>query len=114
MLFESVDAAFPLGAEGFKPGVELSERLGPEAVEAALRVAPDLHQAGLAQDPQVARDARLRHADVLDEVADGALADPDRIEDAAARGLGDGFENGRRGHEANIWYGVYKRKSIYG
>ncbi|HVG74663.1 MAG TPA: hypothetical protein VM824_04735 [Thermoleophilaceae bacterium] len=74
VLFERIEAAAPELAVRGEPGVQLGERLGTQPVPPPLPVAPNPDEPRLAQHAQVLRHARLAQLEVLDEVADGALA----------------------------------------
>jgi hypothetical protein len=84
----------PEAAVGVEPGVELGERLGAEAVPAALGVAADLDEAGVAEGAKVLGDGGLGEGKAVDEVADGSLAGAEEVEDAPAGGVGEGVEGG--------------------
>jgi hypothetical protein len=57
-----------------------------------LSVGTNLDEAGLAQDPQVPRNAGLVDADLFDDVVDRALSAPKGFDDGAARWVGEDFE----------------------
>jgi lactoylglutathione lyase len=110
---ERVQAARPVGPVGLQPGIQLPERLGPKAVEPALRVGADLHEPRIAQHLQVAGHARLVHADLLDELADGSFAVAHGVEDPATCRLGDHLEDGPGGgHLDSIRPGIYMHKCM--
>lgn len=113
MSFEGIEAIGPLGAVRLEPYVQFSERFCAEAVEPPLRVASDFDQSCLAQHLEMTGDAGLRHTDDLDEVADGALAGSDGIEDAPAGRFGDGSQHGGRGHIFSMRLHIYTRTDIY-
>ncbi len=69
MTTERVETGRPLGAIRLEPVVELPEGLAPETIEAPLRVRSDCDQARVSQHPQVPRDARLAHPEILNELA---------------------------------------------
>src|SRR5690606_7268034 len=102
VLFEGIEALGPLGSVRLEPGIQLLERLGAEAVEPPLSVTPDLDQPSVTQHLQMPRNAGMLHADVVDEVANRALALADGIKDASTGRLGDGFEDGGVGHEGQV------------
>ena len=91
---EGVEPPGQLGAVGLEPLVELPQRLGAQAVEAALGVAADLDEAGVAEHLEVAGHAGLVHADGVDELGHRPLAAPHRVEDPTASRLGDHVEDG--------------------
>lgn len=83
-------------------------------MEASLRVAANLDQSGVALHLEVTRDARLVHADLLDQLAHGPLAVSDRVEDPTAGRLGDDIEHSERGrHLLGIRQSVYMGQRTY-
>ena len=99
MPFEIVETRRPLRAVRREPVVDRPQRLRPHPVQPALGVGAHVDQAGVTQDPEVARDRRLAHRELPHEVSDRALALEQEIEDAATVGLGDDLE---RGNHARI------------
>ena len=67
----------PQPAIGGEPVVELSQRLGSDAVETTLRVRARLDQASLLQDPQVLRDGRLAEAEPIYKLSHRLLPVPE-------------------------------------
>jgi hypothetical protein len=57
-----------------------------------LAVAACGHEAGVAEDGQVAGDLRLRLAEDFDEETDADLAVGDEVQQAQARAVGEGLE----------------------
>lgn len=79
-----------------------------------MRVAANLDQSGVALHLEVTRDARLVHADLLDQLAHGPLAVSDRVEDPMAGRLGDDIEHSERGrHLLGIRQSVYMGQRTY-
>jgi hypothetical protein len=74
MVFQSVEMRRPELAVRGQPLVEICEWLGPDPVQAALRVHARLDQPRISEDPQVLRDGRLAEAETLDELTDWSLA----------------------------------------
>jgi hypothetical protein len=70
MAFELVEARFPQLLVRGEPVHEFCEWLGPEAVDAALAVGPDCHQAGIAQYAELFRNGRLAESGASYEFAD--------------------------------------------
>ena len=103
MAFERVEATDKLRPVRLEPLVEFAEGLGAQAIQAALRVATDLDETGVAQHLEVSRHAGLVHADGIDQFGDRSLAVTDRIEDSPSSRLGDHVENVEvAGHPVNI------------
>src|SRR6185437_6422612 len=79
----------PFAPERVEKRLQVGEPLRARAVE-ALRAVPALvHEPGLLEDAQMLRDRRPRHVELRGDLAGGALALPDELEDPAAPGLGD-------------------------
>src|SRR5688572_24805324 len=100
MSFECVEAVRPERAVGLKPRVDLGQRLRAQRVQALLALAADVDEPGLAQHLQVLGDAGLAERQALDDVADGALADAQQVEDLATVGFG---ERGVGGHPRSYY-----------
>jgi hypothetical protein len=92
--FEAVEPIPPRPPVGREPIVDLPEGLGPEAVEAALGIGPDLHQPGIEKHPEMLGHPRLADAQVGHEGADRALLFPKEVQDAATIGVGQDREHG--------------------
>ena len=75
------------------PVVDLFERLGAKTIAALAAHASHGDQARMAQDAQVLRDRRTRHAEGLREPIDGLLTGTEEVEESAAGGLANGGEN---------------------
>jgi hypothetical protein len=71
--FERVDMRGPKAPERREPGVNLSERFWSDAVHAPLRVDSRFDEAGFAQHSEMLGDRRLRHPQLMLELADRAL-----------------------------------------
>ena len=71
---------------------EWTERLEVGAIEAALAVAADADEAGVAEDAEVLRNGAEADVDALGDVAGGELAIPDESEDFASSWFGDDLE----------------------
>lgn len=69
MTTERIKTGRPLGAIWLEPGVELAEGLAAKAIEAPLRVRSDCDEARVSQHPQVPRNGRLAHPEMLNELA---------------------------------------------
>src|SRR5207244_5242494 len=90
--FEGVERAAPQPPVRGEPSLELGKSLGAQRVQATPPVGPSLHQARLAQDPQMARRVRLAQSGLRDQLADRPRAFDQKIEDLPAGGLCDDFE----------------------
>ena len=113
MTTQRVQTVGPFGAIRLEPGVEVPERFTAQPIKAPLGIGPDRDQAGIPQHLQVAGNARLAHAEKLNELADRALLGANRVQDATSSRLHDGFEDGGRDHRFNIVIHVYKRKGMF-
>lgn len=100
MLFEGIEVRGPERAVGLKPVVEFAEWGGADAVETALSIDADIHEAAVAEDAEMLGNCRLAEAEGVHEVTDGALAFEQEIEDAAPVWFGEELERG--GHWTNI------------
>ncbi len=78
---ERIDVRLPQAAEGQQPRVYFHEWLGPEPIEAPLRIDARLHEARLTQNSQVFRHRRLGQ---FFDIAHGSLRGCKQIEDGAA------------------------------
>ena len=114
---EGVEPPGPQPPVGGEPRIDLRQRLGAHLVDAPLRVLAHGDEAALAQHAQVLRHAGLAHAERRDEVADGARALQEEVQDAPARGLGEDLE-GRGGHGCQhnhyryiACQGIYRERS---
>ncbi len=73
MLFEGVKTFDPVPAVGGQPRVHLGQRSGMQRVEPAPAIGTHVDEPGLAEYPQVLRDAGLRDAQVVHQLADRPL-----------------------------------------
>ena len=108
--FERIDVDGPEPAERSQPGLDLLKRLGPQPVETPLCVPRGLHEAGLAQHPQVLRHGRLRHPELALDLSDRLFGRDQEAQDGAAVRLGDDFEDGF--HPLDIRRKVYACQGI--
>ena len=72
--FERIYARRPISAERRHPSVYLLQRLGPNAIDAALRVDRRLDEARISQHAQMFGYRGLREIERRPEITDGALA----------------------------------------
>jgi hypothetical protein len=94
VVFEGVETRLPHLAIGREPLVDAAQWLGAHAIQATLGVPADGDEASFAQDAQVFGHGWLAEAKFGDEVADGALGGAQQIQNPAAVGLGERFEDG--------------------
>ena len=94
MAFESIHVSGPEPAERSEPGLDFPKRFRFQAVETALRVHRGFHEPGLAQNPQVLRNGRLRHAKLPLDLSHGQLLRDQKAQHRAAGRLRNDFEYG--------------------
>jgi hypothetical protein len=102
MGFETIEVRRPHAAIRVEPLVELGQWFGSDAVEATLRVGPDVDETSLPEDPQVLRDRRLADAEPVDQFSDWSLAVAQQVEDLEPPGLAQGLEHRRRRHALSM------------
>ncbi len=90
-----------------EPRIELGEWLGPQVVDASLRIDANVDQAGVAQHAQVPGDSGLMHAGEANEFAHGTVVFADVVEDATARRFGDHVEHVEAGWHTYEYTGVH-------
>jgi hypothetical protein len=73
MTLERIEMDRPEAPKRRKPGVDLHEGLGPDAVETPLGINARLHESGLTQDSQVLGNGGLRHPQLLFDIPHGPL-----------------------------------------
>ena len=110
MALERIDVTGPDAAERREPGLELLQRLGPQAIETPLRVHRGFDEAGVAQHAQVLRHGRLRHAQSPLDVSDRLLGGEQQGENGAAVRLRDDGEDGL--HDKDIRLMAYTCQGI--
>src|SRR5947209_7681274 len=93
MALEGVEPVLPGGPVRPEPFVDLAQRLGPQPVQAALRVDAHVNQTRLTQHPKVLGDRWLTRAELRDQVADGALPFAQEVEDPPAIWLSENGEH---------------------
>jgi hypothetical protein len=89
---ERINARRPISAERRHPSVYFLQRLGPDAIDAALRVDRRLYEARISQHAQMLGYRGLREIERRLEIADGALATGKESQDGAATRLGEDGE----------------------
>ena len=94
---ERINVRRPISAERPHPSVYFLQRLGPDAIDAALRVDRRLHEARISQDAQMLGYRGLREIERRLEIADGALAMGKKSQDGAATRFGEDGECGFHG-----------------
>jgi hypothetical protein len=95
VIVETIERCGPEAPVRLQPGIELAERPWDEPVEALLPIDSGNDHAGLSEDAEVLRDARLAQAEVGDEVPDGCLSVAEDAQDLAAVRLGEDGERDR-------------------
>jgi hypothetical protein len=105
------EVLFPKPAVPFQPDVELLQRGGPQSVNATLRVNARFDQASVAENAQVFGGLRLTDAQAMHHVTDGARAGAQKLDDAKAARLCQGFEGIEHGH--NIPLREYACQGIF-
>lgn len=88
MRLEGIETSGPHPSVWREPGVDLDQRFGSYLVDPALGIDAHRHETRIPQYPQMLGDTRLRQAEIVDELADGALPFAQQIQDLSARGLG--------------------------
>jgi len=73
MTLEGVETDRPEAAKRRKPGIDLHEGFGPDAIEAPLGIDARLDEPGLTQDAQVLRNGGLRQSQLLFDIPYGPL-----------------------------------------
>ncbi len=109
---ESIQSIRPLSAVRLQPLIEVAERLTANAVETPLRVRPHRDESSVSQHPEVPGDTGLTHFELVDQLADGAFADADGIQNLASIRLRDRLEYSRRQHVPRITGRIYKHKHM--
>ena len=102
MLFEAIQVGAPQASIGGQPVVELCERLGADAVQAALRIRAGLDEAGVLENPEVLGDGGLAEPEAINELANGPLALAEQIQDREPPALGKNLERGEFAHAKRI------------
>src|SRR5262245_6603165 len=92
---------------GGQPLVELGQRLGSDAVQPALRVAPDLDKLRILEDAEMLRDKGLAEAKAAGELPDRPLAVAKQLKDGYTAGLSKNLQRGRCLHRSNMHYRLY-------
>lgn len=71
------------------PGVQFSKRLRSQRVEAPWAIGPHVNEAGLLEDAEVARHARLVDVHLRHQIVDSALAGEQSLDDSKTTGVGE-------------------------
>ena len=77
-----------------EPRVELGERFGPDAIQAALSVGTYVDETGFFQDAEVLRHRRLAERQLHHQLTDRSLAAAQQVEDRYSLRLGEHLEDG--------------------
>lgn len=80
MILQLIKVRGPQPAIGRQPVVKLGQGLGPDAIEATLRVDACLDQSSLLQHPEVLGDGRLADAEPIYELPDRSLPVPENVQ----------------------------------
>ena len=105
VLLEGVEVVAPVPAVPADPVVDLDQPVGPQRVDPALPVRPDLDEADLPQDPQMPGHGGLgERRQARYELACGPLALGQQIEQHPPMGLGHGLEHV---HPTSITSSIY-------
>jgi len=91
---QCVEPLSPQASVRREPLVHGAQRVGPDAVDPALRVHLDVDETGLAKHPQVLGNGRLADRQRRNQVACGARSFQQQIEDLLAVRLGERGEGG--------------------
>jgi hypothetical protein len=108
VLFEPIEMGHPELAIRRQPVIELGQGLGPDVVDAALRVGPRGHHPGLFEDAQVFGYGGLAEVEVVHQVAYGSFPIPKQTDDGEALGIAQDLHGGLSGHLAK-----YASEAIY-
>jgi hypothetical protein len=88
VVFEAIEVRRPEPAVGLEPLVELGQRLGADAIQAALRLRARFDKARVLENAEMLGNGGLADAEAVDELADRAFAVAEQIEDREPAGLG--------------------------
>src|SRR2546430_2348609 len=89
---KAIETGLPHRTVAHHPLVEVAERLGPKRVKSPPALRPNDHELRVLQDGELPRDARLPDLDGADQLANGALAAPQRLDEAASGWVGQDLE----------------------
>jgi hypothetical protein len=104
MMFESVEVRCPKLPVRGQPVVELREWLGPDAIEAALRIRACFHEARVLEDAKVLGHSRLAEAEAVDELPDRLFAVAQEVEDLKPPRLGQDLQGSESSHDVEYCY----------
>jgi hypothetical protein len=107
VIFEAIEVSAPQASIGGQPVIELCERLGPDAVEAALRIRASLDEAGVLEDSEVLGHGRLAEPEPIHELTNRPLAFAEQIQDRQPPTLAKHLERGKFGHKKPIYLTGY-------
>jgi hypothetical protein len=82
----------PQLAVGRQPVIEFRQRLGPNAVEAALRVSASLDHSRLLEHPKVLRHGRLAQVEMIHKLSYWSLPFPKEVKDGLPAGVAQDSE----------------------
>ena len=90
---QALEVALPNTPVSLQPHFQLSERRGPQGINAALRIHADVHQSGFAEHPQMFGDLRLPEVQAMGQVTNRAWTVEQEFDDLKPVGLGEGSES---------------------
>lgn len=102
MFFEPIQPVRPEAAVAVEPPVDFGKGGWVEAVDASLRIAAVLREAGFSQDSQVARDRGLTDRERFNEFAGAALSLAEHLYDLSPGWVRKRFEGIHRGQYSGV------------
>lgn len=95
-MLQAVELGLPELLDAPDPLLEFSESRAVDAVDAALRVGADRHQAGFPQNFEMLRDGRRADLKTQRDFPGGQVALSQQLDDLAARRVGESGEGEHR------------------
>ena len=112
MIFQSIQPGRPQPAVGRQPGIEFGQRLGPNAVEAALRIGASLDHSRLLEHPKVLRYGWLAQVEMIHKLSYRSLPFPKEVKDGLPAGLAQNLEGIECRHPTNIRLRLYSCQGL--
>jgi hypothetical protein len=100
MIFQSIQTRRPQPAVFRQPIIEFGQRLGPDAIEAALGVRASLNHSRLFEHPQVLRHGRLAQVEIIHELSYRSLPLSKEVKDGPSAGRAQDVKGGECRHRA--------------